>query len=39
MELFELTLILLLVAVALTIASVVRTGTPDPRPLLEDLFR
>ncbi|MBK6916199.1 MAG: hypothetical protein IPH07_02250 [Deltaproteobacteria bacterium] len=34
-----LVVILLLAAVALTVASVVRKGTPDPRPLLEDIYR
>jgi hypothetical protein len=31
--------ILLLAAVGLTVASLVQKNTPDPRPLLEDLFR
>jgi hypothetical protein len=30
---------LVLLAAALTIASVVQKGTPDPRPLLEDVYR
>ncbi|MBX7083872.1 MAG: hypothetical protein K1X88_31975, partial [Nannocystaceae bacterium] len=34
-----LVLLLLVAAVGLTIASVLRKGTPDPRPLLEDLVR
>jgi hypothetical protein len=32
-------MILLLAAVGLTAASIVRKNTPDPRPLLEDLYR
>ncbi|MBC8073540.1 MAG: hypothetical protein IAG13_34785 [Deltaproteobacteria bacterium] len=31
--------LLLLLAVGLTVASFMRHGTPDPRPLLEDLYR
>jgi hypothetical protein len=31
--------LLLVLAVGITIASVVRRDTPDPRPLLEDLYR
>lgn len=31
--------LLLVLAVGITIASVIRKNTPDPRPLLEDLYR
>jgi len=31
--------LLLVLAVGVTIASVIRKGTPDPRPLLEDLYK